>query len=34
MSKHPEDFIQFKTDHNEILRCVTNGNGNGNLLLI
>ena len=23
MSKHPEDFIQFKTDHNEILRCVT-----------
>ena len=24
MSKHPEDLVQFKTEHNEILKSVTN----------
>ena len=24
MSKHPEDFVQFKTEHDEILKSVTN----------
>ena len=23
MSKHPEDFVQFKIDHNEILKSLT-----------